>query len=81
MSRGGSNQTPFPPLSQGWGRGYCSSTEQNKNSRQKCGMFIRQLSASQTSEHFLPEVKNVALFYLDSKKCNKIKIGHFLTKL
>ncbi len=60
MSLGGSNQTPFPPLGQGWGRGYWSSTKQNKNSRQKCGMFVRLLSASQTSKHFLLEVKVVA---------------------
>jgi hypothetical protein len=58
MSLGGSNQTPFPPL--GRGRGYWSSTKQNKYSRQKWGMFIHLLSASQTSEHFLPEVKVVA---------------------
>jgi hypothetical protein len=55
----GSNQTPFPLLSRGWGGGYCSSTKQNKNLRKKCGMFIHQLSASQTSEHIIPEVKVV----------------------
>ncbi len=57
---GGSKQIPFPPLRGGGGRGYCSSTKQKKNSRQKCGMFIHQLLASQTSEHFLLEVKVVA---------------------
>jgi hypothetical protein len=27
----------------------------------------------QTSEHFLPEIQDVAFFYIDSKKCKQIK--------
>jgi hypothetical protein len=42
--------------------------------------FIRQLSASQAFEHFVPEIKDVA-FCMKILKSLKIKIGLVLTKL
>jgi hypothetical protein len=39
--------------------------------------FIRRLLASQTSEHLLPKIKDVA-FCIDSKKCfKKLKLALF----
>jgi hypothetical protein len=64
LRRGGgeSNQTLFPALSWGGGGGGNALVpNRTKNLMQKCGMFICQLSASQTSEYFLPELKAVAL--------------------
>jgi hypothetical protein len=43
--------------------------------------FIQRLSISQTSEHFLPEVRNVAFCILILKSVKILKSAQVLTKL
>ncbi len=59
MSREGPIRPPSPHWV-GGAEGMLLQYQTEQNLRQKCGMFICQLTASQTFDHFLPELKVVA---------------------
>jgi hypothetical protein len=64
-----------------WGGGGKAAKQGEIPFTAKMQLFIRHLSASQTSEHFLPWIKDVAIWMKILKNTNKIKIGLVLTKL
>ncbi len=55
------------------GKAAIATTQSQNKSRQKMRPFIHRLSVSQTSERFLPEVKNVELCILILKSVSKLK--------
>ncbi len=66
----------------GWQWGWGEATKQGESPfTAKIHPFNHRLSVSQTSERFLPEVKNVAFCIRILKSVKKFKIGSDLTKL